>query len=211
MNWPQPQLAHDPAEWLGDAHPLVEQLGQADGLASLQDVSLALRTRPVASLGALREFLLVYRERVLLPHEMPAIRTAYEHASRNELRELIAFDQILAARLVVREFGSASRRVGRGQLQKLRPLRDERLVQRYLAAVERNEANGWHTLVFGLTLMVYSLPLRQGLLGYAHQTLRGFIQSAAQGIAATDAECRELFEEVCEPLGEAVEELLAAT
>jgi hypothetical protein len=29
--WPQPQLAQDPAEWLGDAHPLVEQLGSADG------------------------------------------------------------------------------------------------------------------------------------------------------------------------------------
>ena len=43
-----------------------------------------------------------------------------------------------------------------------RPLRDQRLVQRYLTAVEQGEAQGWHTLVYGLTLAVYSLPLRQG-------------------------------------------------
>ena len=37
-------------------------------------------------------------------------------------------------------------------------------------AVERGEAHGWHTLVDGVTLAIYSLPLRQGLLGYAQQT-----------------------------------------
>ena len=62
-------------------------------------------------------------------------------------------------------------------------MRDQRVVQRYLQAVEGGQANGWHTLVYGLTLAVYSLPLRQGLLGYAHQTTRGFIYSAARMLA----------------------------
>jgi urease accessory protein UreF len=206
--WPQPQLAHDPAEWLGDAHPLVEQLGSADGLASLHALAESLLARPVASLPALREFLLAYRERVLLPHELPAIRTAFDHASRNEVRELIAFDQQLANEPALQDFAAASQRVGRGQLQKLRPLRDERMVQRYLAAVESREAHGWHTLVFGLTLVVYSLPLRPGLLGYAHQTTRGFIQAAARGLNLTEADCRDLFEELCLSLPEAVEGLV---
>lgn len=206
---PQPQLAHDPAEWLGDAHPLVEQLGSADGLASLHGLADSLRARPVASLPALREFLVLYRERVLLPHELPAIRTAFDHASRNELRELIGFDQELASEPALRDFAGASQRVGRGQLQKLRPLRDERMVQRYLAATETKEAHGWHTLVYGLTLVLYSLPLRQGLLGYAHQTTRGFIHAAARPLKLTEAECRDLFEELCAPLPGAVEMMLA--
>lgn len=206
--WPQPQLAHDPAEWLGDAHPLVEQLGSADGLASLHGLAESLRARPVASRPALREFLLAYRQRVLLPHELPAIRTAFDHASRNEVRELITFDQRLANEPALQDFAGASQRVGRGQLQKLRPLRDERMVQRYLAAVESHEALGWHTLVFGLTLVVYSLPLRPGLLGYAHQTTRGFIQAAARGLKLTEADCRDLFAELCAPLPEAVEGLV---
>jgi hypothetical protein len=54
------------------------------------------------------------------------------------------------------------------------------VVQRYLHAVESDQADGWHTLVYGLTMAVYSLPLRQGLLGYAHQTTRGFIYSGAR-------------------------------
>lgn len=207
--WPQPQLTHDPAEWLGDAHPLVEQLGTADGLASLHALADSLAARPVTSLPALREFLRAYHERILLPQELPAIQTAYDHVSRHEIRELIAFDQQLAREPGLRDFTSASQRVGLAQLQKLRPLRDERGVQRYLTAVESGQAHGWHTLVYGMTLVLYSLPLRQGLLGYAHQTTRGFIHAAAKSLPVSEAECRNLFEDLCAPLPLAAEALLA--
>ncbi len=196
----KPALTTDPAEWLGDAHPLVAQLGTADGLASLHALAESLTARPVTSLAALREFLRAYHERILLPHELPAIRAAYEHISRNEVRELIAFDQQLGAEPALKNFSAASQRIGREQLQKLRPLRDERVVQRYLAAVESDQAHGWHTLVYGMTLVLYSLPLRQGLLGYAHQTTRGFIQAAARGLQLKESDCRQLFDELAESL-----------
>jgi urease accessory protein UreF len=93
-------------------------------------------------------------------------------------------------------------------MRKLRPLRDDRVVQRYLNAVESGEAHGWHTLVYGLTLAVYSLPLRQGLLGYAHQTTRGFIYSAARMLQLSERQCRALFDSLCTGLPEAVEALL---
>jgi urease accessory protein UreF len=194
----KPSLTQDPAEWLGDAHPLVAQLGTADGLASLHTLAESLAIRPITNLEGLREFLRAYHERILGPHERPAIQTAFTHASRNEVRELIAFDQQLGNEPALRDFASASERVGRAQLQKLRPLRDERMVQRYLAAVESGQAHGWHTLVYGMTLVLYSLPLRQGLLGYAHQTTRGFIHAAARGLQLKEADCRELFAEICE-------------
>lgn len=205
----KPELTQDPAEWLGDAHPLVEQLGSADRLASLHELTDSLTLRPIHSLGALRQFLLSYHERILLPQELPAIQAAFDHVSRNEIRELIAFDQQIFHEPVLRDFTSASRRVGLAQLQKLRPLRDERGVQRYLVAVENGQAHGWHTLVYGLTLVLYSLPLRQGLLGYAHQTTRGFIHLAARSLQLREADCRELFDELCEPLPGAVEQLIA--
>jgi urease accessory protein UreF len=206
--WLQPQLTHDPAEWLGDAHPLVDQLGSADGLASLHALADSLRARPVANLPALREFLRAYFGCILLPHELPAIQRAFTHAGRNEVRELIAFDQHLAREPRLQDLAAASRRAGQAQLQRLRPLRDERGVQRYLAAVENHEAHGWHTLVYGLTLAVYSLPLRQGLLGYAHQTTRGFIHAAARSLELTEANCLTLFAELCAPLPLAVEGLV---
>jgi len=206
--WPQPQLGHDPAEWLGEAHPLVEQLGSADGLASLSALADSLRARPVTSLPALRQFLRRYHECILLPHELPAIQTAFARASRNELRELIALDQELGREPALANFADSSRRVGQAQLQKLRPLRDERMAQRYLKAVEAGEAHGWHTLVYGLTLVLYSLPLRQGLLGYAQQTTRGFIHAAAKTLPVSEAECRALFEELCARIPQATEALL---
>src|SRR5437899_3683117 len=144
----QTQLAlSDAAEWLGDWHPLAEQLGSADGLIALGSVSAFLRLRPVHNVPSLREFLRHYQKHILLPLELPAIRCAHGHAARNELRELVALDQQLATQLVLKNFAPASRRVGQSQLQKLRPLRDQRLVQRYLQAVENGQANGWHTLV----------------------------------------------------------------
>jgi len=205
----QPQLAlRDAAEWLGDWHPLAEQLGSADGLVTLGSVSALLRLRPVTDLATLRDFLGNYQSQILLPVELPSIKTAHQHVERHELRELVGFDQELAKEPLLRDFSSASRRIGQAQLRKLRPLRDQRVVQRYLNAVEAGEAQGWHTLVYGLTLAVYSLPLRQGLLGYSHQTTRGFIYSAARALRLSERQCRRLFDELCDPLPGAVAELL---
>jgi urease accessory protein UreF len=205
----QNQLAlNDAVEWLGDYHPLAEQLGSADGLVELSSVAALLQLRPVCDLETLRGFLEEYQEQILLPFELPAIHQAHGHAERNELRELVAFDQQQSGEPMLQKFCAASRRVGQAQLQKLRPLRDQRMVQRYLAAVESGEANGWHTLVYGLTLAVYSLPLRQGLLGYAHQMTRSFIYSGARQLQLSEKECRELFDELCASLPAGLEALL---
>ena len=206
----QSQLAlSDAAEWLGDWHPLAEQLGSTDGLVELGSVSASLRLAPVHNLPSLRRFLRDYQAQILLPLELPAIQRAHGHATRHEVRELVAFDQGLAGEPILQAFASASQRVGQSQLRKLRPLRDQRVVQRYLDAVDSGEASGWHTLVYGLTLAVYSLPLRQGLLGYGHQTTRGFIYSAARMLSLSERQCRDLFDTLCAGLPEAIEALLA--
>ncbi len=207
MNATQLALS-DAAEWLGDWHPLAEQLGSADGLMELGSVSSLLQLPPVRSLASLRQFLQAYLGQILVPVELPAIYRAHGHTARQEVRELVAFDNALEAEPVLAGFAGASRRIGQAQLRKLRPLRDQRMVQRYLAAVDGGEAHGWHTLVYGLTLEVYSLPLRQGLLGYAHQVTRGFIYAAARPLALSERDCRALFDHLCQPLPGAVHELL---
>lgn len=204
----QPWVNGEAAAWLGDIHPLVQQLGSTDGLADLHALSASLQSRPVADLAALTRFLELYREHILIPHELPAIQSAYNHAAASALRELVALDQEIAGTQALKDFASASRRVGQAQLQKLRPLRDERMVKRYLQAVEGGDASGWHTLVYGLTLVLYSLPLRQGLLGYAWQTTRGFIHTAAKPLELTEAQCLELLQAQFDHIPAAVESLL---
>lgn len=203
------QTSGDPAEWLGDWHPLAEQLGSTNGLAALSDMWVSLQAQPVRDLPSLRNFLRQYQTHVLLPLELPAIQKAFHHASHNEVRELIAFDQELGGEKAMNCFAEASQRVGQHQLQKLKPLRDDRFVQRYLAAVERNDAVAWHTLVYGITLALYSMPLRQGLLGYGWQTTRGFIHAAAHSLQLSEKECRDLVEEICSGLPAAVELLIS--
>lgn len=199
---------NDATEWLGDWHPLAEQLGSADGLLSLSTAATVLQVRPVTDVLTLRSFLDGYKRDILLAFELPAIFCAHGHADLNELRELVQLDCSLGSEPLLQEFAEASRRVGQAQLQKLRPLRDQRIVQRYLQAVETGSASGWHTLVYGLTLSLYSLPLRQGLLGYAHQTSRGLIYAAAQPLRLSERVCRRLFDHQAADLPASIERLL---
>src|SRR5437667_650108 len=108
---------------LGDCHPLLDQLGSADGLLSLSGVAASLSLPKVDSLAALARFLQAYQSQLLLPLELPAIYRAHHHASRNEARELVALDSEISIRNRRQAFAAASRRVGRSQLQRLRPLR----------------------------------------------------------------------------------------
>jgi urease accessory protein UreF len=198
------------AELAGDLRPLLELIGSPTGLGALAAAADPLSVSRVDSLPALRGFLKNYHESVLQPLELPAIHRAFVHASRNELRELLAFDASLAGEPLLKNFASASRLVGQSQLLRLRPLRDNRVVQRYIAAVDAGQAHGWHTLVYGLTLAVYSLPPRQGLLNYARLTSRGFIHSAARSIALSADESRVLLDDLCAGLPAAIEATLGA-
>lgn len=173
-------LERDP--WSGDLHPLAEQLGMPDGLAAPTPLWRADFSGAMRDLPSLRAFLTAYQTRLLAPVELPTIVRAYGHASRFEVRELLELDRRLTSDPGLRSFAVASQHVGRRQLKRLRPLRDQRLVQRYLQAVEKGEAHAWHTVVYGLVLALYSLPLRQGLAGYARQTLRGFIYAAGTSL-----------------------------
>jgi len=205
----QKRIAQEPSLWLGDLHPLVEQLGSVDGLVALSSVSASLKLKPVEDFATLRDFLENYRAHMLLPLELPAIQQAFNHASRNELRELVALDKEISVEPLLKNFSKASCRIGKSQLQRLRPLRDNRFVQRYLTAVEAGEAHGWHTLIYGLTLAVYSLPLRQGMQRYAVETMRGFIHAAGRSLHFSETKAQGLLEELCEDAPEKIESLLA--
>jgi hypothetical protein len=157
--------AEDP---LGQFSALLRQVGALPDVLTPSETL----THPVAApAGSSRAFLENYLRKILLPLELPAIIEACGHTARGELRELIAQDQRLAAALSPTPFAEPSQQVGRLHLARLRPLRDDRLVQRFLKAVESGQTCGSQALVYGVTLAVYSLPLRQGLLFYGQETL----------------------------------------
>ncbi len=189
-----------------DTRPLTEQLGSADELTTLSSVACSHQLTKVHSLGTLREFLVRYREHALGPLEYRQIYAAYQLASQNHIRELLALDAQLAADPSLREFQLASRHVGKRQLNRLRAMKDLRLVQRYREAVNEGQAYGWHTLVYGIILSTYSLPLRQGLLHYGRQTLGGFIASATRTLDLPNDATLELQVELNASLPKLIEE-----
>jgi urease accessory protein UreF len=185
------------ASLAGDAQSLARQLVTPASLSTLAAVN---RTLPpeVHDLPTLRGFLTWYRTQVLAPAELPAVRRAWAHTARYELRELLDFDRSLPADPRFKPFAAASQTVGRAQLWRLLPMRDQRLVRRYWRAVEDGDAHGWHLLVYGVVLSVFSLPLRAGLLTYSRQTLGGFVHAAGRSLQLTESGCAQLWhDETC--------------
>ena len=192
----------------GTVSALLEQLGSMEDLVSITAASALLQTASIANLQELAVFIETYFEQLLVPLELPLIYKSWQHASNHECRELIALDHSIAEQILVPQFAAASQRVGRTHLNAMGSMRGERLVQRYLAAVEAGEAHGWHTVVYGITLALYSLPVRQGLMHYAYRTMGGFVQAAAKSLNLTHRDCRDIVLAACEDLPRAIETTL---
>jgi urease accessory protein UreF len=191
---------------LGDLTGLLEQVGAPPELVALAP---ALDPKLIRDTATLQKFLEAYVQRLLLPLELPAIARAWNHASRAEVRELIAFDHELASEPLLAVCAQASTEIGRTQLNGLRPMRDQRVVQRYWNAIETGQAQGWHTLVYGLTLSIYSIPLRQGLCHYAEQTIFSLAEIAARRASLPLDECRQIAGKVLNDLPASIDKTLA--
>ncbi len=207
---PQTNLAsNQPEPFLGDFYALAEQVGSADDLALAGDVNASLRLDHVTDLAGLEAFLENYRTQLLLPVELPLICRAYSHASRNEFSELLSLDRQLTNEARFDLFSSASKRIGQIQLKRLRPLRDQRGLQRYITAVDLGEAHAWHTVVYGITLASFSLPLRQGLMNYAGQVLNGFVRSSGSLSRFCPTETHRLLDENIAAIPPLIDNLLS--
>lgn len=146
--------------------------------------------------SALRQFVATYRDTILGPQELPFIIRARELAAEGCARELIQLDADWGATAHARPFAEASLAVGRRQLSRLRPLRDQRVVQRYAAAVEAGQAKGWHVIVYGMALAIFSVPLRPGLHHYATLTQESFIDQTPNTARLTDSDKAALKQEL---------------
>lgn len=197
------------ADEVVDTRALNEQLGSAEELTTLSPIARAHELSKVHSLPTLREFLNHYLHEKLGPAELPSIHAAWQCANQNFSRELVELDLKLAHDFSTDDFKLASRHVGKRQLNRMRPLKDLKVVQRYCEAVNDGKAHGWHTLVYGMVLSVYSIPLRQGLLHYGRQTLGGFIHNAARSLSLPEKDCLELQVEMSALLRPAVEQTIA--
>ena len=205
---PESGLAWCKAEnLLGDLPALLQQVG-VRGMFPTGDSSVTVSSSQIVDLPSLQVFLKSYLEEILVPLEFPVIAEACSRVGHGETRELIALDQRVSNEARLAPFAAASHKIGAMQLQRLKPLRGERTVRRYLDAVESGQAEGWHTLVYGLTLAVYSFPLRQGLLHYGRETLSGLARAAAGPKKFLKPACQEMLEPILGCLPEAIEKTL---
>jgi urease accessory protein UreF len=197
----------DAADW----RALEEQLGSPEEATALSASVLAGSLKGVHTAEQLRDFVANFQTENLALQELPIILRSYNHARRNEGREIIQLDQSLKLTMANDALASASVRVGRNQLRRMRALRHEKVVSKYWDAVRNGEASAWHTIVFGVVLAVYSIPLRQGLHHYSQQTIRGFLDAGARTLKLREAAVDDLESSLLAGTPALVEKVLSGT
>jgi len=208
---PHLDIAHAEAiRWLGEWHPLVRQIAPGEGVTQPSAAGSPHLPQAIVNAASLHAFLLNYKVSVLLPFELPAVKRACEHTLRNEMNELLALDRALSTESWLKPYAHDSRVAGRLHLQRLKPLRDQRCVLRYLSAVEAAEANGWHLLVAGAALGFYSLPLRQGLMDYALHTFWNAVGQVAGPLGIESKEAIALVNDLGADLPQRIQALFPA-
>jgi urease accessory protein UreF len=159
---------------------LMDRIGPTAPLFSFTGPDAVLLPGPITNATGLKTFLCAYATQVLNPVELPLIARACACALRNQARELIELDHTVGTLPGMDVFSEASRIIGRERLQHLRPLKDHRVAQRYLAALDEGRVVGWHPVVYGVFLAIYSVPPRQGLLRYGESLLTELAASACR-------------------------------
>jgi urease accessory protein UreF len=180
------------SELLGEYTALLHQIGP--GGDAPVPTPPSLWRKPLTSAAELTSFLHRYRAEILSPLELPTILRAAELARQNLGRELIELDRSLTKEPGLADFADASRRVGRSHLRRLRPLQDHRALHKFLAASDENRVLPWHTVVYGITLGIYSIPFRQGLVHYVERTLIGWAEAVGVGRGIPSGECERILE-----------------
>lgn len=152
------------------------------------------------SVSALCEAVHRHAEHVICSREWPVVLQAWRLAREGRVRELLELDAAWGRDVAQDGFPGASMQVGRRQLGKLRGLRHERVIRRYLDAIEAGHARGWHPVVYGVVLAVYHLPLHQGLMHFASRTLASLVTAAERRHRLPASECQALLDAVCSQL-----------
>ena len=191
-------------------HPYEAQLDALESILCSTTLTQALGAAPLHSATELGLLLERYRTNVLEPIELPAIARAHREATHGRALELIELDQQFAGQhpewLLLTP---ASTRIGQDYLNRLRPLQDERTVQRLIEAVRFGRTPGHHLTVFGLTMAVFSIAQRQGLAEYAQYALEAVVATAAGKLKLTQADRDALLARSQACLPKAIERMVA--
>lgn len=166
--------------FFGDLDRLVSTVGLEGGLLAEGEGLEVLATKNVSDVASLRRFLDAYLELLMEPIELPTITRAAEYTRQGGFNELMTLDRELRQCRALAGFSEASQWIGQCHARSMRGMKDHRAVWRYCDAIRKREAKGWHTVVYGVVLAAYSIPLRQGLQNYCLQTLGGFVDAAAR-------------------------------
>jgi urease accessory protein UreF len=186
-------------ELLGEVGALAERVG-APGVAISEGSAARGGVAAIGSPAILREWLDRCRDELLVRQELPMVLRAWQLARQGYSRELVALDEEWGRLASVFPFSEASMRVGQRQMNRLRPLRDVRVVQRYLDAIGSGQAKGWHPIVYGLVLAVFNLPLQQGLTNFGAQSLAGLTRAATRDGRIPEAAAQAILNETVSTL-----------
>lgn len=113
-----------------------------------------------------------WRENIFLPLLQPMLLAALQHARRGEVREMLALDRQLSAKLPKSAL-EGSCREGRRLAQLSSDIRGDRGLQRIVKALDEKSADGHLATIFAARAAAFSLSDRVAIGAYLFQELSG--------------------------------------
>ena len=191
-------------------HPYEAQLDALEAVLCADTLAEVLGIGSLQTTTDVGRLLDRYRTGFLEPVELPLIAKAQRLAAQGRAKELIALDQQLGGdHPEWLQLTPASTRIGRDYLKRLRPLQDERTVQRLIDAVRFDRMPGHHLTVFGLTMAVFSIAQRQGLAEYAQFAMEAVVATAAGKLKFNQPEREQLLSRTHTQLPEMIDRMVA--
>lgn len=105
---------------------------------------------------------------------------AYRNAMINELEEIFLLDQECTALKMPEEIRMASRKLGMRLIKIFNRQQAFPLVEQYERALQRNEAHGHYSIVYGMYAAALSIPLAESLTAYYYNAAVSLITNAVK-------------------------------
>ncbi|MBL78635.1 MAG: urease accessory protein UreF [Nitrosomonadaceae bacterium] len=108
------------------------------------------------------------------------VRLAYEAAASNDLNEIILLDQECTALKSAKEIRLASQKLGIRLIKIFKRYKEYKLIERYEAAIAKNQASGHYCVSFGIYGFLLGIPIEETLYAYYYNTAIGLVTNSVK-------------------------------
>jgi urease accessory protein len=136
------------------------------------------------------------------------VSLVYDAANKNNLEEILLFDEQCTAVKLPKEMRVASNKLGLRLMKIFQPSNKDELVNDYALAIKNQKAIGHYCIAFGMYASTLSISKEDTLSGFYYNAAVGFVTNAVKLIPLSQQSGQEILFEIQDLIEELVQQTL---